>query len=420
MARTGAPPFARSSLGPLLLVSLLSSAPRRALGLSTYNALFAKQMMFMSAAAYCNETSIVGWSCLPCETAGMPLTSVDVFASASFDAIGYVGRKTDGGAVLVFRGSSNIPQWITNLNFLLTPYPGCAASASCQVHAGFLQAWQAISLSAYTAITNTKGLYVDIAGHSLGGAMSTLAALELVAAGYNVRRIHTYGGPRVGNAAYAAAIKTNVIKTADGSAAMEANASTTAESLAVLPMRLDESLLRTTDVRHTPISLVMAMAIERALSHAANADLFTAEEAATEQGARIAAIVRDHANRSTEYALRTVDGDDGDAATWTRAAFSERQLEILAQLRFVAHSAFAGAQFFRVVHYADIVPHLPPSVSSYAHPIEEVWYDEYFGTGTPCSTTNGEDPTCSNSLAFPTSVSDHLAYWSYPLANACM
>jgi hypothetical protein len=40
---------------------------------------------------------------------------------------------------------------------------------------------------------------VVVTGHSLGGALATIAAYELSLAGYLVRGVFTFGSPRVGN-----------------------------------------------------------------------------------------------------------------------------------------------------------------------------------------------------------------------------
>ena len=36
-----------------------------------------------------------------------------------------------------------------------------------------------------------------------------------------------------------------------------------------------------------------------------------------------------------------------------------------------------------------------------------------------CSTTDGEDPTCSDSLPLPISVDDHLDYLNYKISDSC-
>jgi len=89
----------------------------------------------------------------------------------------------------------------------------------------------------------------------------------------------------------------------------------------------------------------------------------------------------------------------------------------------VGDSSFAAAydslvpigQHYRVVNDADIVPHLPPEDFSYFHIVQEVWLHN--GTITVCSDSNGEDPTCSDSLELPDSIYDHLHYFG--IAEDC-
>mmetsp|Transcript_16756 Transcript_16756/g.25039 ORF Transcript_16756/g.25039 Transcript_16756/m.25039 type:complete len:288 (+) Transcript_16756:108-971(+) len=65
---------------------------------------------------------------------------------------------------------------------------------------------------------------------------------------------------------------------------------------------------------------------------------------------------------------------------------------------------------FRHVNNRDLVPHLLGEIFGFFHSTQEVW--EHPGRVFKlCSETNGEDPTCSDSLRFPNSVSDHLHYF---------
>ncbi len=58
-----------------------------------------------------------------------------------------------------------------------------------------------------------------------------------------------------------------------------------------------------------------------------------------------------------------------------------------------------------MVHYADIVPHVPPLALAFFHQGEEVWYDKEMKTYKICS---GESSNCSNSLgALGYNAGDH-------------
>lgn len=103
--------------------------------------------------------------------------------------------------VLSVRGSSNIRNWLTNLDF---DQDDCNLVAGCGVHGGFQNAWNEISARAKTAITTAQaanpGFKVVATGHSLGGAVATIGAANLRRAGIPMD-IYTFGAPRVGNSA---------------------------------------------------------------------------------------------------------------------------------------------------------------------------------------------------------------------------
>lgn len=65
----------------------------------------------------------------------------------------YLGFDPDTNLIVIaFRGSHNIRNWMSDLNFVKTKYPVCH---NCEVHAGFYNSWLAISskvVSAYKAL----------------------------------------------------------------------------------------------------------------------------------------------------------------------------------------------------------------------------------------------------------------------------
>lgn len=85
--------------------------------------------------------------------------------------------------------------------------------------------------------------------------------------------------------------------------------------------------------------------------------------------------------------------------------------------------AGAGVANFRVIHDKDAVPHLPPQwlpgsssggaqapTSGFRHPPTEVWYNNISSSFKVCSGSNGEDPTCSDSLLLPDGFKEHDTY----------
>lgn len=66
------------------------------------------------------------------------------------------------------------------------------------VHAGFLREYEAIQADVFDYVLSNPKRTVRISGHSLGGAIATLLAVELAKDGFQVELV-TLGSPRVGD-----------------------------------------------------------------------------------------------------------------------------------------------------------------------------------------------------------------------------
>lgn len=134
------------------------------------------------------------------------------FLAANADAI-----------VVGFRGTSNINNWMTDLTIHLTGGP------LGRVHEGFLAALNLVWLGLLQAILDTQRSSVSVSasasgahqsssspsgparapslwftGHSLGGALATLAVAKLIERAQPVDGLYTCGCPRCGDGAFAA------------------------------------------------------------------------------------------------------------------------------------------------------------------------------------------------------------------------
>ena len=135
------------------------------------------------------------------------------FNNKGRDTQAYVFR-TSQFMVLAFRGSQELKDWLTNLTTqmrnLTIRKNGVTSISSYQgrVHAGFFLAWAIIEQSVLAQLSRwqleaaKKGetlppLYIS--GHSLGGALATIAAAALSDNGVNVAGVYTFGQPRVGD-----------------------------------------------------------------------------------------------------------------------------------------------------------------------------------------------------------------------------
>lgn len=83
-----------------------------------------------------------------------------------------------------------------------TPKP--AECTNCTVHAGFLTSWRntrcTIIPHVQTALQEHPDYQLVLVGHSLGGAVAALAALEFQGRGWTPQ-VTTFGEPRIGNMA---------------------------------------------------------------------------------------------------------------------------------------------------------------------------------------------------------------------------
>lgn len=128
--------------------------------------------------------------------------------------------------IVAFRGTvpEYLPNWIVDLEMLSTicvyATRGSSSGGHGSVHCGFLTAYATVKqqlLSALTDIINStspSALTLSFTGHSLGGALATVAAAdiqtslgELHPSGAYlpsfVTRVVTFGSPRVGDKAFA-------------------------------------------------------------------------------------------------------------------------------------------------------------------------------------------------------------------------
>ncbi|XP_046858556.1 mono- and diacylglycerol lipase-like [Xenia sp. Carnegie-2017] len=104
--------------------------------------------------------------------------------------------------VVSFQGSDGPLDWFRNLKFFKQRYSSCQR---CKIHTGFFEAYSPLRDEMLKKVNNFYQEHpkkVLVTGYSLGGAMATLAAVDLVNARYTVDLI-TFGSSRVGNEEFA-------------------------------------------------------------------------------------------------------------------------------------------------------------------------------------------------------------------------
>lgn len=124
-----------------------------------------------------------------------------------------------GAIIVAFRGTYSIANTIVDLGTIpqeYVPYPAPddddkdsqqtlrRKCNNCTVHMGFLQSWRMARTTVIPELKALKrkypGYQIQLVGHSLGGAVACLAALELkLSLGWDNLLVTTFGEPRVGN-----------------------------------------------------------------------------------------------------------------------------------------------------------------------------------------------------------------------------
>lgn len=131
------------------------------------------------------------------------------------NTMGIVTLSTDKSTIIsVFRGTNLVAANEVSFDFanviedfiaLLVDSPLCI---ECNVHLGFLEAYSSIADQMKANVKSLQSSFPNASklvatGHSMGGAMATLFALDLIVnEGMNNISLVTFGSPRVGNVAF--------------------------------------------------------------------------------------------------------------------------------------------------------------------------------------------------------------------------
>ena len=130
--------------------------------------------------------------------------------------IGLVLQSAAGDAVVAIRGTEGIYEWVHDASFLPVPCPFLAGAGHTED--GFTSMYKSMSIavtpgspSVTTALPSLPWkkpvTSLTICGHSLGGALATLLALDVAANAANpafkTPVVYTYASPRAGDLAFA-------------------------------------------------------------------------------------------------------------------------------------------------------------------------------------------------------------------------
>jgi pimeloyl-ACP methyl ester carboxylesterase len=150
------------------------------------------------------ETGIFSWPLARelATFAALAYTKASVQDSRT-NAQAFVTVNSDGDIVVAFKGSSSPRDFLQDAKFMMRQSGWAVNDSPAMAHAGFLEDFTAIEaavigqVEAYLAANHGAKIYVT--GHSLGGALAILGALELHRQKLPVGGVYTFGQPRVGN-----------------------------------------------------------------------------------------------------------------------------------------------------------------------------------------------------------------------------
>ena len=123
---------------------------------------------------------------------------------ASLETFGFI-IESDDSIIIAFRGTTSEADTISDLIARQTPYPWIDNVGN--THLGFTEIYTKARSQIIEVLAKCDpNKRLIITGHSLGGALATLCALDLA---YNTKFappiVYTYGAPRVGDPTFAAA-----------------------------------------------------------------------------------------------------------------------------------------------------------------------------------------------------------------------
>ncbi|EPQ56302.1 alpha/beta-hydrolase [Gloeophyllum trabeum ATCC 11539] len=138
-------------------------------------------------------------------------TLIEEFSNSTTDTQGFIARDDTRREIVVsLRGSTSVEDFAIDSETSLEPYvsPGVVPPPGAMTHTGFLTAWNSVAPGVISVVREQllehPGYAIVTTGHSLGGALSSLAGVSMKSNfPVNPVRMYTYGQPRTGNPTYA-------------------------------------------------------------------------------------------------------------------------------------------------------------------------------------------------------------------------
>ena len=160
----------------------------------SYDESITKQAINLSQAAYCVSDA---WDCETCMDNYKLNYVIDQHGERAI-----VGMNNKNTLFISIRGSENIMNWVDNIQVRkTTPYN----DTNIEVSKGFYKAYTYLKNDIFDKLNILRSKYntnnLLITGHSLGAAIGTLLAFDILYTNdnYNIEHLITFGSPRIGN-----------------------------------------------------------------------------------------------------------------------------------------------------------------------------------------------------------------------------
>ena len=106
--------------------------------------------------------------------------------------------------IILSIGTQDLTNFINDVKFFKHEFGDCF---NCYVHLGFWETYTAISTGMISCTQKLKQKHqsakILVTGHSLGGAIAAMMAVDVTRLGHKVDYFFTYGAPRIGNTEFA-------------------------------------------------------------------------------------------------------------------------------------------------------------------------------------------------------------------------
>lgn len=161
----------------------------------------------------CNRDAVASWSCDSCEKHLQP--EEEFIVDACEDSNRVTCFRYGKLWFVLFRGSRNIANWRSDFETGVVPIPAdmlrapaCEREGACsdaKCHAGFFTVWMSLrekllwELRERGVQPRDRSLKLFVSGHSMGGAVASVAAWDLCVLGFDVLGVLTFESPLIFN-----------------------------------------------------------------------------------------------------------------------------------------------------------------------------------------------------------------------------